>query len=185
MSGGCLDGVCGCPTVSGSYLGVSGRHLGEYRWHINHIEVVISSYCLFSQWPPIGQNWRKIQKVNWHEDMSFQYICIPPLYKLSWICVLGCLKGAWRVSGGVWKVSGGVCKVSARLLGETGTCLGSINAKSIDKNQFWAIVSIFCLFSQCPIIGKITKNVQNFQTPGTGVKTKVLMKTEICPRFYI
>ena len=29
MSGGCLDGVCGCLTVSGSYLGVSGRCLGE------------------------------------------------------------------------------------------------------------------------------------------------------------
>ena len=33
MSGGCLDGVCGCLTVSGSYLGVSGICLGEYRWH--------------------------------------------------------------------------------------------------------------------------------------------------------
>ena len=36
MSGECLDGVCGSPTVSGSYLGVSSRCLGEYRCHINH-----------------------------------------------------------------------------------------------------------------------------------------------------
>ena len=36
MSVGCLDGVLGCLTVSGSYLGVSGRCLGEYRCHINH-----------------------------------------------------------------------------------------------------------------------------------------------------
>ena len=93
--------------------------------------------------------------------------------------------GVWKVSGAIWKVSGGVWKVSGRLWGETETCLGSINAKSIDKNQLWAIVSIFCLFSQCPIIGKITKNGQKFQTPGTGVKMKVLMKTEICLRFYI
>ena len=36
LSGECLDGVCGSPTVSRSYLGVSGRCLGEYRCHINH-----------------------------------------------------------------------------------------------------------------------------------------------------
>ena len=36
MSGGCLDGVCECQTVSGSYLGRSGICLGEYRCHINH-----------------------------------------------------------------------------------------------------------------------------------------------------
>ena len=88
------------------------------------------------------------------------------------------------MSGGVWKVSGGVWKVSGRLWGETETCLGSINAKSIDKNQFLAIVSIFCLFSQCPIIGKITKNGQNFQTPGTGVKTTSLDQIDIFPGFY-
>ena len=35
-SGGCLDGVCGCQTVSGSYLEVSGRCLGEYRCHMYH-----------------------------------------------------------------------------------------------------------------------------------------------------
>ena len=35
-SGECLDGVCGSPTVSRSYLGVSGRCLGEYSCHINH-----------------------------------------------------------------------------------------------------------------------------------------------------
>ena len=45
MSGGCLDGVCGCLTVSGSYLGVSGRCLGEYRCHKqldrgSHIELL-------------------------------------------------------------------------------------------------------------------------------------------------
>ena len=36
LSGECLDGVSGSPTVSGSYLGVSSRCLGEYRCHINH-----------------------------------------------------------------------------------------------------------------------------------------------------
>ena len=36
MYGGCLDGVCECQTVSGSYLGRSGICLGEYRCHINH-----------------------------------------------------------------------------------------------------------------------------------------------------
>ena len=36
MSGGCLDGVCGCLWVSGSYLGVCSRCLGENRCHINH-----------------------------------------------------------------------------------------------------------------------------------------------------
>ena len=52
MSGGCPDGVCGCLTVSGSYLGVSGRCLGKYRCHINHKQLNISrllTYCLFSQ----------------------------------------------------------------------------------------------------------------------------------------
>ena len=29
LSGECLDGVCGSPTVSGSYLGVSSRCLGS------------------------------------------------------------------------------------------------------------------------------------------------------------
>ena len=45
MSGGCLDGVCECLPVSGSYLGVSGRCLGEYRCHKqldrgSHIELL-------------------------------------------------------------------------------------------------------------------------------------------------
>ena len=33
---GCLDCVCGCLWVSGSYLGVCSRCLGENRCHINH-----------------------------------------------------------------------------------------------------------------------------------------------------
>ena len=36
VSAGCQDGVCGCLWVSGSYLGVCGRCLGEYRCHIDH-----------------------------------------------------------------------------------------------------------------------------------------------------
>ena len=36
VSAGCLDGVCGCLWVSGSYLGVCSRCLGENRCHINH-----------------------------------------------------------------------------------------------------------------------------------------------------
>jgi len=67
----------------------------------------VSGWCLWVSdgvWIISGGVWQKSGGV------SFQYICIPPLYKLSWICVLGCLKGAWRVSGGVCKVSGGVCK---------------------------------------------------------------------------
>ena len=35
-AGGCPDGVYVCLMVSGSYLGVSSRCLGEYRCHINH-----------------------------------------------------------------------------------------------------------------------------------------------------
>ena len=136
MSGGCLDGVCGCLTVSGSYLGVSGRCLGEYRWHINHIEVVISSYCLFSQWPPINQ------KVHY---FGVSVGCLEDVWKMSWGCLGdsgwfynwpeqkiwgktwrnvilvylefvfwivwkvpgGCLEGVWGCLEGVWKALGG------------------------------------------------------------------------------
>ena len=73
-----------CLWVSGSYLGVSGRCLVEYNvTKINSwIEVVISSYCLFSQWPPINQ------KVLY--------------FRVS----VGCLDGVWKVSWGCLSDSG-------------------------------------------------------------------------------
>ena len=64
MSGGCLDGVCGCLTVSGSYLGVSGRCLGEYRCHINHKQLNRSRYTKLLSFLPvtscsqIGAKWQ-------------------------------------------------------------------------------------------------------------------------------
>ena len=64
MSGGCLDGVCGCLTVSGSYLGVSGRCLGEYRCHINHKPLNRSRYTKLLSFLPvtsrsqIGAKWQ-------------------------------------------------------------------------------------------------------------------------------
>ena len=48
MSEGCLDGVCGCLTVSVSYLGVSGICLGEYRCHKNHKQLNRSRHIAFS-----------------------------------------------------------------------------------------------------------------------------------------
>ena len=129
QAGGCLDGVCGCLTMSGSYLRVSGICVWEYRCHINHkqcnrsrnikllpflpvtshgqkvlyfglsvgclesvcnvsggclgdsgyclegynaksidkssLGIILISWFLFSQWLPIGQICRKIQKVIW------------------------------------------------------------------------------------------------------------------------
>ena len=83
----------------------------------------------------------------------------------------GCLDGVWKVSGG--------------FLSESGYCIEGYNAKHVNKNQFGTIVFIFHLLSQCGPIGKITKNGQKVQTPVTGVKTKVLMKTKILSKFYI
>ena len=88
-----------------------------------------------------------------------------------------CVKGVWKVSGGclvgVWKVSGG-----------TWIMFWEYQCQIMDENQLRAIMFIFCLFIQCPPIGKITKNCLNFQTPGTGVKTKLLTKTDMVLGFY-
>ena len=51
MSGGCLGGVCGCLTVSGSYLRVSGRCLGVYRCHINWKQFNKSCYIQLLLFP--------------------------------------------------------------------------------------------------------------------------------------
>ena len=50
---GCLDGVCGCQTVSGSYLGVSSRCLGEYRCQINHKELNRSRHIKLLPFLPV------------------------------------------------------------------------------------------------------------------------------------
>ena len=59
MSGGCLDGVRGCLTVSGSYLGVSGRCLGGYRCHINHKQLNISCHINLLPFLPVNSNGKK------------------------------------------------------------------------------------------------------------------------------
>ena len=53
LSGECLDGVCGSPTVSGSYLGVSSRCLGEYRCQINHKELNRSRHIKLLPFLPV------------------------------------------------------------------------------------------------------------------------------------
>ena len=81
MSGGCLDGVSGCLTVSGSYLGLSGRCLGEYRCHINHKQ--LNRSCHIKLLPFLHS-----QKV------------------LNFGVSVGCLEGVWKVSGGCLGDSG-------------------------------------------------------------------------------
>ena len=122
----CLDHIWGC--------------LGEYRWHINHIKVVISSHCLFSKWPPINQ------KVHY---FGVSVGCLEDVWKMSW----GCLGDSgwfynwpeqkiwgktWRnvilvyldfVFWVVWKVPGGCLGVSGRCLGVSGRCLEGSGGK--------------------------------------------------------
>ena len=57
MSGGCLDGVCECLPVSGSYLGVSGRCLGEYRYHK---QLDIGSYIELLPFLPVTSLGQKV-----------------------------------------------------------------------------------------------------------------------------
>ena len=81
VSAGCLDGVCGCLWVSGSYLGVCGRCLGEYRCHINHKQ--LNRSCHIKLLPFLHS-----QKV------------------LNFGVSVGCLEGVWTVSGGCLGDSG-------------------------------------------------------------------------------
>ena len=92
VSAGCLDCVCGvsgwCLWVSGSYLGVCGRCLGEYRCHINHKQ--LNRSCHIKLLPFLHS-----QKV------------------LNFGVSVGCLEGVWTVSGGCFGDSGdsGYCLV--------------------------------------------------------------------------
>ena len=81
VSAGCLDGVCGCLWVSGSYLGVCGRCLGEYRCHIDHKQ--LNRSCHIKLLPFLHS-----QKV------------------LNFGVSVGCLEGVWKVSGGCLGDSG-------------------------------------------------------------------------------
>ena len=78
MSGGCLDGVCGCLPVSGSYLEVSGKCLGEYRFHINHKQLNRSRHIKLLPFLPQ-----------------------PKSAKFWGVCEVsgGCLEGVWRAFG--------------------------------------------------------------------------------------
>ena len=88
MSGECLDGVCGSPTVSRSYLGVSGRCLGEYRYHK---QLDIGSYIELLPFLPVTSLGQKV--------LNF------------WVSV-GCLRvsgiqtldGVFRPLASVWEV---------------------------------------------------------------------------------
>ena len=84
-AGGCLDGVCGCLTVSGSYLGVSGRCLGEYRCHINHKQLNRSCHIKLLPFLPVTSLSQKV---------------------LNFGVSVGCLEGVWKVSGGCLGDSG-------------------------------------------------------------------------------
>ena len=83
---GCLDCVCGvsgwCLWVSGSYLGVCSRCLGENRCHINHNHQLNRS-CHIKLLPFLHS-----QKV------------------LNFGVSVGCLEGVWTVSGGCFGDSG-------------------------------------------------------------------------------
>ena len=153
MSGRCLDGVPGCLRMSGSYLGVSGICLGEYRCHINHKQLNRSRHIAFS---PSDLPRQKVL----HFGVSVG--CLEGVCKVSGGCLgdseyclggynaksidkssLGIILISWflfsqwlpisdvcRVSvgclEGVWNVSGGC-------LGDYGYFLGGYNAKAIDK----------------------------------------------------
>ena len=80
MSGGCLDGVCGCLTVSGSYLGVSGRCLGEYRCHINHKQLNRSCHIKLLPFLPVTNLGQKEHIRGGCEKKFWQDPLIPPPY---------------------------------------------------------------------------------------------------------
>ena len=50
------DGVCGCLMVPGSYLGVSGRCLGDFRCHINHKQLKKSCQIKLLPFLPVASN---------------------------------------------------------------------------------------------------------------------------------
>ena len=75
-------GVCGCLTVSGSYLGVSGICLGEYRCHLNHKQLNRSRDIKLLPFLPVTS------KSNGQKVLNF------------WVSVGvsgGCLEGVWMV----------------------------------------------------------------------------------------
>ena len=76
VSAGCLDGVCGCLTVSGSYLGVSGRCLG---CHIKLLPFL-----------PVTSHGQKV--LNFGVSVG----CLEGVWKVS----RRCLEGVWILSGG-------------------------------------------------------------------------------------
>ena len=78
ISGGLLDGVCGSLTVSGSYLGVSSRCLGEFTCHIDHKR--LNKSCHIKLLPFLPQ---------------------PKSAKFWGVCEVsgGCLEGVWRAFG--------------------------------------------------------------------------------------
>ena len=79
MSEGCLDGVCGCLTVSVSYMGVSGICVGEYRCHINHKQLNRCCHIKLLPFLPVTSHGQKVL----HFGVS-----------------VGCLEGVCKVSGG-------------------------------------------------------------------------------------
>ena len=85
VSAGCLDGVCGSPTVSGSYLGVSGRCLGEYRCQINHKELNRSRQIKLLPFFPVTSHSQNV---------------------LNFGVSVRCLKGVWKVCAGCLGDSG-------------------------------------------------------------------------------
>ena len=85
MSGGCLDGVCECLTVSGSHLGVSGRCLGELKCHINHKQLNRSRHIKLLPFLPVTSHSQKV---------------------LNFGVSVGCLEGVWGVSGWSFSDSG-------------------------------------------------------------------------------
>ena len=91
MSGRCLDGVCGCLRVSGSYLGVSGICLGEYRCHINHKQLNGSRHIAFS---PSDLPRQKVLYFG---------VSVGSLWGV-WRVSVRCLEGVWVTLNTVWGV---------------------------------------------------------------------------------
>ena len=71
--------------MSGSYLGVSGRCLGEYRCHINHKQLNRSRHIKLLPFLPVTSHSQKV---------------------LNFGVSVGCLEGVWKVSGGCLGDSG-------------------------------------------------------------------------------
>ena len=131
MSGGCLDGVCGCLTVSWSHLGVSGRCLGEFTCHINH------------------------KQLNRNHHIKQAIAFSPSGLRLTKKCsIFRCLWGVWTVSGrcleGVWVT-----------LGDSGYCMGGYNGKSIDNSSLGVVWISSFAFSQWLPIGQKSRKIQN------------------------